>query len=68
MAEQKKMKKNSKKTDIKTKDLAKTPEEPSDAIVLAGKKVNDLKKDIRDLGFLVEDLGDGEIKIDIKGQ
>ncbi|MCX6763878.1 MAG: hypothetical protein NTZ97_04085 [Candidatus Moranbacteria bacterium] len=34
----------------------KTPEE----------KVDDLKKDIRKLGFLVEDLEDGEIKIELR--
>lgn len=36
-----------------------TPEDPSDAEALAGKKVDSLKKDILDLGFKLEETGDG---------
>lgn len=39
-------------------------EEPSDdAIALAGKKVESLKKAIQDLGYKVDETPDGEIKI-----
>jgi len=41
----------------------KTPAEPSDAIALASKKVEDLKKEIKDIGFDVEETENGEIKI-----
>jgi len=40
-------------------DSISTPEDPSDAKVLAGKKVDSLKKDILDLGFKLEETGDG---------
>lgn len=47
-------------------EIKKTPEEPSNAKALAGKKVEDLKKEIRDIGFNVEETEDGEIKISKK--
>jgi hypothetical protein len=45
------------------KNSEKTPEDPSDAKALAGKKIAELEKEIENLGYKIEKTPEGDIKI-----
>ncbi|MFA5961071.1 MAG: hypothetical protein WC848_00090 [Parcubacteria group bacterium] len=50
---------NSEEDSVEASIEASTTKSSSDAEALAGKKVDSLKKDILDLGFKLEETGDG---------